>query len=223
LKEAVILSKKFAYVTLATTESFLQGAHLLDYSLKRVNSEYPLVIMVTPNLIPHLIDGPKYKLIPYLKFDNECKRYVDTVNKLQCFTLVEYDRVCFLDADIFVTENFDEIFVKYDCEFVCGIRPFSMESGDGKSFCGDRVIYTPNPDLFQRIITDENLMKSPDDEVVLQFIYNDMFMQYPHWPFPYSDKLLHLSGVKKYWELKEVSIDILEQMTMEQICEYLIS
>jgi hypothetical protein len=50
-----------------------------------------------------------------------------------------------------------------------------------------------------------------------------MFMQYPHWPFPYSDKLLHLSGVKKYWELKEVSIDILEQMTMEQICEYLIS
>lgn len=215
---------KFAYATLATTKSFLYGAHLLDYSLKRVGSKYPLIIMVTENLREYLTEDCNYKIIPYYKFNNPVERYVDTINKLQCFTLTEFDRVFFIDADIFVIENLDEIFEKYDCEFLSGIRPFSMEpdeSDGGKSFCGDRVLYTPNPDLFQRVINDEQLMKCPHDEAVLRVIYKDIFDKYETFDFPYFEKLLHLSGIKKYWELKEVTIEMLEKMTMEQICEYL--
>ena len=215
------MSKKFAYVTLATTESFLRGAHLLDYSLKRVKSKYPLIIMVTENLKDYLVEDCNYKVIPYYKFDNPEKRYVDTINKLQCFTLTDFDRVFFIDADIFVIENLDTIFEEYDCEFLSGIRPFSMCAKDGKSFCGDRVLYTPNSDIFYQVVTNPQLMKFADDEQVLQIIYKDFFDKYDVLDFPYSEKMLHLSGIQKYWELKEVSIDMLEQMTMEQICEYL--
>lgn len=216
-----MLSKNYAYATLATTKSFLHGAHLLDYSLKRVQSKYPLIIMVTENLQEYLTEDCNYKIIPYYKFDNPEKRYVDTINKLQCFTLTEFDRVFFIDADVFVIENLDEIFDKYDCEFLSGIRPFSMSEGDGKSFCGDRALYTPNPELFSQIVNNPHLMQFADDEQVLQVIYKDIFDRYEKFDFPYSERMLHLSGIQKYWEKKEVSTAMLEQLTMEQVCEYL--
>lgn len=218
------MDKKFAYVTLATTESFLYGAHLLDYSLKRVKSKYPLIIMVTENLTEFLKEDCTYRLIPYYQFDNPTKRYVDTINKLQCFNLTEFDKVFFIDADIFVIQNLDSIFIEYTEEFLSGIRPFSMEADEadgGKSFCGDRVLYTPNPTLFQKVISNEKLMKCPHDEAVLRVLYKDIFDKYDTLDFPYFDRLLHLSGVKKYWELKEVTIEKLEQMTIQQICQYL--
>ena len=39
-----------AYVTLLSTESFFEAVLVLNQSLKNVNSEYPLVCMVTNNL-----------------------------------------------------------------------------------------------------------------------------------------------------------------------------
>jgi len=39
-----------AYVTLLTKASYLPGTLVLDYSLRSVNSQYPLVVMVTPSL-----------------------------------------------------------------------------------------------------------------------------------------------------------------------------
>ena len=39
-----------AYVTLLSTESYLEAVLVLNQSLRNVNSEYPLVCMVTDNL-----------------------------------------------------------------------------------------------------------------------------------------------------------------------------
>ncbi|KAG5648093.1 hypothetical protein DXG03_007128 [Asterophora parasitica] len=44
------MSRKAAYVTLLTKTSYLAGTLVLDYGLRAVNSEYPLVVMVTPSL-----------------------------------------------------------------------------------------------------------------------------------------------------------------------------
>jgi hypothetical protein len=39
-----------AYVTLLTKASYLPGTLVLDYGLRTVGSQYPLVVMVTPSL-----------------------------------------------------------------------------------------------------------------------------------------------------------------------------
>ena len=44
------MSRKGAYVTLLTKESYLPGALTLEQSLKSVQSRYPLVALVTPAL-----------------------------------------------------------------------------------------------------------------------------------------------------------------------------
>jgi hypothetical protein len=44
------MSRKAAYVTLLTRDSYLPGALTLHYTLKLVQSQYPLVILFTPSL-----------------------------------------------------------------------------------------------------------------------------------------------------------------------------
>ena len=48
-----------AYVTLLSTESFFEAVLVLNQSLKNVNSEYPLVCMVTNNLNGKITKIPK--------------------------------------------------------------------------------------------------------------------------------------------------------------------
>jgi len=45
-----IMTKKAAYTTLLTRTSYLPGLLVLWHGLKRVDSQYPLVVMVTPDL-----------------------------------------------------------------------------------------------------------------------------------------------------------------------------
>lgn len=47
------MSRKAAYVTLLTKDSYLPGALTLNYSLKSVQSQYPLVVLVTSTLPQH--------------------------------------------------------------------------------------------------------------------------------------------------------------------------
>jgi hypothetical protein len=45
------MGKKAAYVTLLTKTSYLPGVLVLEYTLRSVGSEYPLVVMATPSLL----------------------------------------------------------------------------------------------------------------------------------------------------------------------------
>jgi hypothetical protein len=46
-----------SWVTLLTRASYLPGVLLLHYSLQRVKSAYPLVVLVTDSLEPSAIDA----------------------------------------------------------------------------------------------------------------------------------------------------------------------
>ena len=66
------MNKKFGYVTLATNKAFLKGALFLHYSLKSVNSKYPLVVLITENLQNEdLSEFDEYKIIPHYQFQNK--------------------------------------------------------------------------------------------------------------------------------------------------------
>lgn len=210
--------EKYAYVTLATTESFLQGAKLLAYSLERVHSQYPLIILITENLA-HLVDDEHmYRVIPYEQFTPPKEithRYVDTRNKLRAFDLVQYKRVLVIDADIFILENIDWVFEKYpEEEFLCGIR------NDGvKMFCGDRLMITPKAGQYDEFWKDPWNENYPTDEQMLEHVYQDFFNKYDTFYFPGSAEIEHLSGYKKYWEYLNVYPELLDEMSTAEIIE----
>ena len=89
------MSRKAAYVTLLTKDSYLPGALTLDYSLKSVRSQYSLVVLVTPTLPRKTKDilirnGIRFREIqPLRPGDRQCvlaeydERFADTWTKLR--------------------------------------------------------------------------------------------------------------------------------------------
>ena len=209
--------EKYAYVTLATTESFLQGAKLLAYSLERVQSQYPLIILVTENLAHLLDDEHMYKVVPYERFTpskETTHRYVDTRNKLRAFELVQYKRVLVIDADIFVLKNIDWIFEEYpEEEFFSGIRNINGE----KWFCGDRLMITPKQGQYEEFWLDPWNENYPTDEKMLEHVYHNFFDKYDSFYFPGSENIAHMSGLVKYWEVLDLYPNKLEELSNEEL------
>jgi inositol 3-alpha-galactosyltransferase len=120
--------QKRAWVSLLTRASYLPGAILLADSLKANKSKYPLLILITPSFPTHLLStlnreaaltNSSLLMIESLTPPSHNKptsliasRFEDTWTKLRVFELYKYgfERLVFLDADMLVLRNMDEIF-----------------------------------------------------------------------------------------------------------------
>ncbi|KAI4196520.1 MAG: hypothetical protein LQ350_006503 [Teloschistes chrysophthalmus] len=115
-----------AWVTLLTQSSYLPGVITLAYSLAAHKTEYPLIVLVTPSLPETSLRAleleskhndlltvhPIEPLLPPkgLKSSSVASRFEDTWTKLRAFELTSYDVLIFLDADLTVYKNMDEVF-----------------------------------------------------------------------------------------------------------------
>lgn len=107
------------WTTLITNTAYLSGLLTLHYSLKKVGSRYPLVVLYTDSFPA---DGHKAldargiakRHVPYLlptstkDYENDI-RFYDCWSKLTPFSLIEYDRIVQLDSDMLVVQNMDEL------------------------------------------------------------------------------------------------------------------
>uniref|UniRef100_A0A8C5M738 glycogenin glucosyltransferase n=1 Tax=Leptobrachium leishanense TaxID=445787 RepID=A0A8C5M738_9ANUR len=111
-----------AFVTLATNDSYVKGALVLGSSLRQHNTTRKLVVLVTPQT------SDSMKRVLHKVYDDV--RVVDvldskdtanlalmkrpelgiTLTKLHCWTLTEYTKCVFMDADTLVLSNIDELF-----------------------------------------------------------------------------------------------------------------
>lgn len=121
---------KYAYCTLITRASYLAGVIILAHTLKKNNCAFPLIVLYTDTLpfdsVRALqLEAPKTNLIlrpvsALLPRENVhvhliAERFADTWTKLRVFELYQvddYDVVCYLDADMIVCQNPDQIFNK---------------------------------------------------------------------------------------------------------------
>ncbi|XP_047083507.1 galactinol synthase 1-like [Lolium rigidum] len=143
-----------AYVTfLAGSGDYWKGVVGLAKGLRAVNSAYPLVVAVLPD-VPEahrraLLDQgclvrdvqPVYPPESRTKF--AWAYYVINYSKLRIWELVEYDRMVYLDADVQVYENIDHLF---DLEpgHLYAVRDCFCE-GTWSEQCRDRVAFWPEP------------------------------------------------------------------------------
>ena len=120
------LQPRRAWVTLLTRASYLPGIITLAYTLSLHDSAYPLIVLTTPS-VPEscmraleleskhchslLIQPTQPLLLPNnQKTTLIASRFEDTWTKLRAFELTAYDTCVFLDADITIYHNMDDVF-----------------------------------------------------------------------------------------------------------------
>jgi lipopolysaccharide biosynthesis glycosyltransferase len=110
-----------AWATLLTQPSYLPGVRTLRASVEASGSPYPLVVVVTDGIDARTRqvltdDGCVVREVAPLRpagglQDNYANaRFVEVWTKLAIWGLTEFERVVYLDADMLVTQNMDELF-----------------------------------------------------------------------------------------------------------------
>ena len=111
------------YITLLSTRSYLPGVLALNESLKRVGGRYPLLVALSANMGDSSIEptlrkaGMITKILPdSLKIPVELKmssgHWGHTFDKIHLFGLTEYSKLVYVDSDMIVLKNIDELFEK---------------------------------------------------------------------------------------------------------------
>ncbi|KII93184.1 glycosyltransferase family 8 protein [Plicaturopsis crispa FD-325 SS-3] len=115
------MPRKAAYVTLLTKAAYLPGALVVAHTLRAAGAQYPLVVMVTPQLPQAVRDVLSRRGIAMREVDSlypeEGKhqlaghdaRFGDTWTKLRAFELAEFERIVLLDSDMIIKRNMDEL------------------------------------------------------------------------------------------------------------------
>ncbi|KIY72844.1 glycosyltransferase family 8 protein [Cylindrobasidium torrendii FP15055 ss-10] len=112
---------KAAWVSLLSKDEYLAGLLVVEYGLRSVKSQYPLIVMVTesvPELTRDILRKRGLKLVEVSrlaptagreKFGEFDARFGETWSKVRTWEMTDYDRVVLLDADMVVKRNMDEL------------------------------------------------------------------------------------------------------------------
>lgn len=114
--------EKYAWVTMITRDNYVKGVVTLAYSLLKNKSKYPLVILYTSKLSEEaqkLLKTLKNCEMKYVEpYRPECTKNIpyalpwfdEVWTKLRIFEMTEYDKLVYIDADMCVLQNMDELF-----------------------------------------------------------------------------------------------------------------
>ena len=110
-----------AYFTTLSTENYLPGVIALNQALKNVHSKYPLYALLSNEIseeIEEKLNKKGIKTIRREKVDlpqeiidrNRSRaknRWNYTFDKLNIFELTDFEKIVFIDSDIYVRQNID--------------------------------------------------------------------------------------------------------------------
>jgi len=108
-----------AFITFTNNDEYSKGAIALAESLLRVKSNYPLIVMITNQVSQDMqttlskIGCIVHETSPISLPDQinlEAKRWGPAFTKLLSWNLEQYSNLVFLDADLLVLRNIDELF-----------------------------------------------------------------------------------------------------------------
>lgn len=113
------MSKPRGFISLLTTDDYLPGLLVLFYSLKNTGTTYRFLTLVTSTISTETINILDNHRIPYKKLGqdirnptdvNQKHRWFSTYSKLHVFDQTDFDKIVYLDADMLILRNIDELF-----------------------------------------------------------------------------------------------------------------
>lgn len=205
-----MIEKKYAFVTVLTTDDYLIGVLSLNEALKRVNSKYPFVVVVNNNVKEETIKkmsdlGIAVKKVKSIDIPegvldkNEGTNYTrwnNTFDKLRIFSLTEFDKIVCLDSDMYIRENIDELFEQEHMAATIDRHYCAIDSNYIEMTSGVMVV-VPEKDLdlkiAENIIAVKNKLNQFGDQDLIQEYYSNWKNEENlHLPLIYNMFILHL-------------------------------
>ncbi|MEE6469039.1 hypothetical protein FKM82_008477 [Ascaphus truei] len=219
-----------AFVTLGTNDIYCQGALVLGKSLRNNRTSRKLVILVTSQVtgrMREVLNNVFDEVIEVGILDSADSIHLSlmkrpelgiTFTKLQCWTLTQYTKCVYMDADTIVLCNIDELFDRE--EFSA-----APDSGWPDCFNSGVFVFRPSIETFKLLVQfaeehgsfdggDQGLLNSffnnwatADISKHLPFIYNlSISSIYTYIPafkqFGSEAKVVHFIGTPKPWNCK---------------------
>ncbi|XP_066442394.1 glycogenin-1-like isoform X2 [Eleutherodactylus coqui] len=219
-----------AFVTLSTNDVYCQGALVLGKSLRNHETSRQLVVMITPQVSSHMRTSLGKVFDEVLEVDlldsADSVRLLllkrpelgVTFTKIQCWTLTQYTKCVYMDADTIALRNIDELFDREELSA-------APDSGWPDCFNSGVFVFRPSLDTFKYILQyardhgsfdggDQGLLNSffsnwatADISKHLPFIYNlSISSVYTYIPafkqFGSEAKVVHFIGTPKPWNCK---------------------
>lgn len=163
------MDKKYAYITLVSSEDYVFGAIVMYYSWKETNSKYPFLCLVTNNISlqsKSILRTVGFEVIEVLKYaPTVYKEMLETIepemlkdsgvgkdfnkngwqncwSKFYCWQLTDYDKLVYYDADTWFVKNCDELF-NY---------PHMSALEDWQGFCAGMLVIEPSLDELNKLL-----------------------------------------------------------------------
>lgn len=222
--------KRYIYATLLSTPGYLQGIKVLYKSLCKYGKlRYPFVCFCSQGLPEHCIEELKWygieciRLSSYALEDStfqemkslysssKVSHWAYTFDKLFLFGMEQYDKIVFLDSDMMVLNDINELFDKPNMSAVQAGR---FKYPDWVRLNSGCMVFTPNKDtekgLFDSILPAINERASQGLECGDQDVINYYFNNWPgqenlHLPQSYN---VFFSWLPEYIERYGKSVDI---------------
>ncbi|KAJ3044398.1 Exostoses (Multiple)-like 3 [Rhizophlyctis rosea] len=124
VKESRVRTNSSAYVTLLCDDVMLESTLVLARSLNLSETRYPFIVLTLPSvseaarvkLLTPGVGVQEVVTVSQLKYPfpvNDAKRAINKMcrySKLQLWNMTQYDKIVFLDADMLVVKNIDDLF-----------------------------------------------------------------------------------------------------------------
>ena len=203
--------KKYSYVTLLTNDSYAYGVILLLESMKKVNTKYPLHVLITEDVSLPTIEilnqlDVTYELVDKIEMPKELMDYNMAINpsvagtwrycwtKFHIFHQNQFDKIIFLDADIMLLKNIDHLFKKSHMTGAIDGEYFNLWP-DWDHINAGCIVIEPSEKTFNDIVNFASSLKIDElpnyiiaDQEVINLYYKD-------WP---KQKECHLN---KYYNI----------------------
>jgi glycogenin len=177
--------QKFSYITVLSTDSYVEGVIVLHRSLVRSQARYPFLVLTTPNLADSTYQqlqqsGIPYQPIPPIELNTALPthqaRWQATYSKLQIFNQTQFDKLVYLDADMLVYQNLDDLFGQPHMAAVNagGMLP---EYASWTEFNSGLMVIEPSQALYT-----DMLAKLPDLYLPAGGDQDFLNAYYPDWP-----------------------------------------
>jgi glycogenin glucosyltransferase len=242
-------TNKFTFVTYLSNDRDYKGALLLNYNLKKLNHKFNLTCIVLEGVSDKIRNILKKSRILLHEFNlrnilnqfNMSEKYCDYLinkhyyGKFLIFNLTQYDKIIYLDTDLLIRENIDNLF-SYDTNTNIYMTYDIRRNGDDlhfrqTDFNSGVIIFKPSLDIYNKcylelanfenninnLITDQTILNQLNQKTsihvsYLELKYNYIAMLGEIYKTIKQDKpiIIHFTLFPKLWDMIDFNENIIE-------------